>query len=644
MQILELCIYGNNKKKRSLKFQLGKVNIITGSSTTGKSVVGDIIEYCLGGDSCEIAAGIVRNSVSWYGVLLQFDNERIFVARQNPSSKRQSTNKFYYIVGNNSLSTPDTAEFNSITNTEGIEKLLSSKLGITENLNIPPLGQTRDSLEANIRHALIYNFQKQNEIATKEFLFHRQYENYMPQTIKDVFPYFLGILEKNTLELESKKRLLKRKINIKEREIDENKKIKGNGLKRATSLLSEAISVGLIDENLYINYKNYDELVSKLKLAVEWIPNENYSMMQGGMDRLSKLQQDLADKELELSQNKIDISDAKVFLGDIKGYTSEMEYGRKRLESIGIFDNFDFEDDHCPFCSSKLDEPLPSIDAIKNEAKNLERNLKSVTEDRPKLRKYIDEMQEKVEKIREDIKNIKSQIDGIYNKNISSSKIKDLNNRRSIVVGRISLWLESVEFLNDYDYINTEKSINNLKDKLEIIEKLLDKNNIEDRKESVLRRISNDMTKWAEELNLEHCENPIRLDLNKLTAIVDFPNRYVTLQQLGSGSNWVGIHLIVYFALHKYFIDNDCPVPHFIFLDQPSQVYFPSETDESKYDIRAVKKLYKFIFKRVKEMKGELQVIIVDHANFVDEQFQKYVLENWSKDGLKLIPDSWYNN
>ena len=55
MQIRELVLYGYNGKVRHLPFALGKVNIITGRSKSGKSAIGDIIDYCMGGDSCNIA-------------------------------------------------------------------------------------------------------------------------------------------------------------------------------------------------------------------------------------------------------------------------------------------------------------------------------------------------------------------------------------------------------------------------------------------------------------------------------------------------------------------------------------------------------------------------------------------------------------
>ena len=51
MQIRELVLYGYNGRVRHLQFALGKVNIITGRSKSGKSAIGDIIDYCMGGES-----------------------------------------------------------------------------------------------------------------------------------------------------------------------------------------------------------------------------------------------------------------------------------------------------------------------------------------------------------------------------------------------------------------------------------------------------------------------------------------------------------------------------------------------------------------------------------------------------------------
>lgn len=81
------------------------------------------------------------------------------------------------------------------------------------------------------------------------------------------------------------------------------------------------------------------------------------------------------------------------------------------------------------------------------------------------------------------------------------------------------------------------------------------------------------ISEWAKALDLEHSEYPYRFDLNKLTVMVD-RNRPVPLQQLGSGANWLGCHLVALLAIHTFLHRNKRPVPGFLFLDKPSQVFF----------------------------------------------------------------------
>ena len=90
MQIRELIIYGRNGKNRRLPFRMGEVNIITGKSKSGKTAIGAIIDYCLGGTSCNISDGVVRDNADWYALLLQFKNEQVFVSRKNPRPSQQT--------------------------------------------------------------------------------------------------------------------------------------------------------------------------------------------------------------------------------------------------------------------------------------------------------------------------------------------------------------------------------------------------------------------------------------------------------------------------------------------------------------------------------------------------------------------------
>lgn len=637
MQIRQLILYGKNGKVRNIPFKLGQVNIITGKSKSGKSAIGDIIEYCLGGDSCNIADGVIRENVSWYGLLLQFEEEQIFVSRKNPEPGQQSTS-YCYVKRGKVVSIPEIDDFTSNENVDGLEELLSQKIGISENLNIPPEGQSRNALTANIRHALYYCFQNQDEIAAKNFLFHRQAEDFITQSIKDTMPYFMGIVNEDALEKEKERSILKRKIVLERRRVEEKRMLQGGGIKRGTALLAEAKYVGLLSDSIAIQYDSYDSVYAALKSINEWSP---VSIENSGMDRLSYLQTELNKCLSELSELDEDIKNAKNFAGESRGYLEEAGHQKLRLNSIGLFEKLDFRPNYCPLCSKEMTSPLPDVEMIKTAISNLDKNIENVEREKPKLRKYIDDLEDNRQKMREEVQRIKDEIDGIYLQNQEADHIRDLNSRRAKVVGRISLWLESVE--KEEGLGNKENEIIKMEERLKELDKYLDKEAIEDRKQSILSRISIDMTEWAKQLCLEHSDNPYRLDMNRVTVVVDKEDRPVPLKQMGSGSNWVGIHLIAYFALQKFFIKSHRPVPGFLFLDQPSQVYFPSELDEKRTDIKMVNKLYDFIIEQVTASAGELQVIIVDHVNLSNEEFKKSIVEDWWGDD-NLVPTEWYVN
>lgn len=633
MQIRKIVLFGKNNEKRIIKFELGKLNIISGKSKTGKSVIGDIIDYCFGGSACNIAVGVVRDTTDWYGLLLEHEGELLFVARQNPPAGQASTGKCCYQFG--VVDIPSNIELAAPIDVLGLETLLSQKIGISENLFTPPEDRSRQPLSANIRHAMFYCIQGQDEIAAQKFLFHKQSEPFVPQAIKDTLPYFLGIINEQNLELSTERIRLRRECLIIQRSLNEVEQLQGNGLERATALIEEAKSVGLIDNTIIIDMNDYDSVRAALKEACQWNPVDIHI---SGLDRISFLQSQIKTDQIELENSEIDIENAKEFLQESDGYTAEIGHQINRLQSIGLFDSIDFSENHCPLCSAQLDKPLPCAVDIQNAVKRLSDNLSSAKRDQPQIHSYIEELQNAKQTIVDRIKESQIEIEAIYNENKETIAFKDLNARRARVVGRISLWLESVVIKDDS--ASQRERLKKKTQRIDEIDSLLSEDSIEERKLSIINRLSVEMTRWAEDLQLEHCDYPYRLDMNKVTVVVD-RERPVPLQQLGSGSNWLGCHLIALFALHKYFIQNHRPVPQFLFIDQPSQVYFPPETGDDNVDSQEIRIIFGFIQKIVKELSPNMQVIVVDHADIKEDYFQNSIVEKWWNEDQSLIPPSW---
>ena len=635
MQIKELVLYGKKGQKRTIAFNIGKVNIITGKSKSGKSAVGDIIEYCLGGSKCNIAEGVVRDNVSWYGLLLQFDANRIFIARKNPEVGQQSTSYCYYDAGAD-ITSPERCDFESNTNVEGIEKLITIELGISENVHIPEDSESRLPLQANVRHALFYCFQSQDEIAARTSLFHRQAEEpFVSQSIKDTLPYFLGAVNEEAISLVTERRSKERQLKLLRRELNEKNSLTGTGSERAVGLLAEAVKVGLISSETGIDKSDFNALYSALS-KVELVTT---AITSDSLDQLSKLQTQLEEKQEEVRLINNSILEAQKYIGDATGYNDEIIHQKVRLESIGLFEKLDFDAGKCPLCSGQLNPEPPSISLMKESIIALDKAISRVEKERPKLRRYIDQQEQTADAIRGEISHIKASIDGVYEQWENAKKIKDLNARKAAVYGRISYWLDNVK--PEPNSNDLEQKIKLIETRIDEIDSILSNDSIKDRTYSALSVIQTYMTDWAKSLAMEYTGHPYRIDISKATVVVD-TNRPVVLREMGSASNWLGAHLISMFGLHKFFITNKRPVPNFIFLDQPSQVYFPEGTTEEDMDIKAVEDIYNFIFERADDSNGKLQVIIVDHAKLETDVFKANTVEEWRDPDDNLIPVSWY--
>ena len=640
MQILEIVLYNQNGGKRALSLSLGKVNIITGSSATGKSAIIDIVDYCLGSSDCAVPEGVIRETVSWYGLRMQLNSSQMFIARANPDSDRSSTNKVFVEQGTE-VRSPDKPPAEANTTIQAVVTDLARKIGIAPNLNVPPPDQTRDSLEATFRHALLYCFQQQDEIAQKSTLFHNQSNSWIAQSIKDTLPYLLGAIREDHLVLQQDLTRAKRDLRRAEMTLREAEQVKGEGVSRGKILLEEAVDVGILEASgIPQEINKVMEILKKIRI---WTPKE---ITFPASNRLVQLQDEQNYLIVELNDKSEQIKAAKTFANEAKGFENESNQQKLRLESIGLFEDID-KNKNCPACSGKFKDTNPTVEAMRQSIKQIDKNLESVARERPRLREYIERLEKKSAEINQKLEEKREAIDSIMEEQGKAKRLRDVNLRRAEIVGRISFWLDNVKIIDESSHLKDEAY--EAKQKVTNLENLLDKDEKEDRMASILNIIGRQMSSWSEQLRLEHSGNPVRLDLTNATVVVDREDKPIPLKKMGSGQNWVGYHLITHFALHKYFTERGRPIPRFIFLDQPSQVYYPRDKDSefegsveglSDDDKDSLFRMYKFIFEFVENLAPNFQVIVMDHADLADETFKSSVVERW-REGKALIPQDW---
>lgn len=247
MQLDTLVIYNAHGDKREIQFRPGELNIITGESGTGKTSLIGILRFLLGGDSPHVPLGPIQDTVAWYGLVAHVGQTHFFIARPAPPHGA-TTSQAVLLIGEQNAPPMDTLV--PKVNTTDLVAYLGGLIGIKDNLFVPPEGQTRRALAANLRHSLYYCFQGQGEIANPDILFHRQNRDFQKQAIRDTLPYFLGAQGMDALRKREELNSLRRSIRKTSVELQRLVDIEERGLGLTSGLIAEARSCGLISRGV----------------------------------------------------------------------------------------------------------------------------------------------------------------------------------------------------------------------------------------------------------------------------------------------------------------------------------------------------------------------------------------------------------
>src|SRR3954451_15138894 len=100
MQVRSIVLYHRDGARvREVEFWLGKLNVVTGVSETGKAALIEIVDYCLGKDRHTVFRGPITDTVGWYGLRLLIDGRPVFVARKAPNPGRQASGEAVLLLG-----------------------------------------------------------------------------------------------------------------------------------------------------------------------------------------------------------------------------------------------------------------------------------------------------------------------------------------------------------------------------------------------------------------------------------------------------------------------------------------------------------------------------------------------------------------
>jgi len=643
MKIKSLHIYSHDGRRRDLTFELTGLNVITGRSSTGKSALSDIVEYCMGRSTFNIPEGVIRDRVSWFAVIYRFDGEEVLVAKPSPGPDHNSCSQAMVRRGPQ-VAPPDHNDLTVNDDDDGVETLLSRLLGIPENKTDVPLGSSRASYDANIKHTAYYLFQKQGIVANKDQLFYRQNEQHQPQAIRDTLPILLGVSSRDRFELESRLRIVQRDRRLNAKLLEQAKNTADTAEERAFGLLSEARSVGIFAPDEGVG----EPVVALLRRALAWKPTP---VPEDDGRRVTQIENELADLRERRRDTQRRIDAALQFAKRSEGFESEALEQRDRLASIKALPfNRATGEWQWPFAEANLALSSPIAQTLLGELEALDREMTAVVGERPALDAYLKTQREALQEIGEEIRTKEVELAGAIAANEVIAQMGSRNNAAARVVGRISLFLENLVPNSELAKLQAEER--RLKAKSEDLERKIGADDADQRLLSTLNNISMHMSGYVGDLGGEFAEFPARLDLHHLTVAIDRPGRPILMQRTGGGENHLAYHLAALLALHRFAAGHRHPLPRFLFIDQPTQVYFPSEAvyqqaggsierTEKDADLEAVRRLFELLRRFGERDAPGFQTIITEHANLRDDWFQAALVEPpWTKPPA-LVPDDW---
>ncbi|MDA5095021.1 DUF3732 domain-containing protein [Aliiroseovarius sp. KMU-50] len=633
-----IVLYSHIGRMRVLPFKDG-LNIVTGKSKTGKSAIIDIVDYCLGRGTYNVAEGEIRRKVSWFGLHLSNRGDEVFIARDNPGPGTSTGSKVFFRRGT-FANYPEIDEILKNTTENSLQQFTTQFAGISENQHRPESG-TRLPLSASIKHALWLCFQPQGLVASKDQLFHRMNEPYLPQAFKDTLPYFLGAVEEEHFKYMSELDELTKRLRLLEAQAAKRIQVVELSRNRISRMVNEGKRLGFIPQE----YQAIDDTVFNTLKQVSETSVDEPSLVQDFGKTIQNLRADQVSIQKRLGELNQDVVSARNFLSSQTDFSREVSESSARLKTIGFYKPEAEGSSTCPLCDSEVPAATPAIREIRESLERVDGMLSAVYRESPHIQAHIGELGMRISKLTQELKTVQRELVAAIAEDESARLAQNQLVARARYLGKLNDFLESSQPDKETDASNTE--IKNLQQQISAVKAHLNSDETHSKMDTFLSLISQKMTEYSGQLNLEHSGSSLRLDTKKLTVVADTEDGPIPLNRMGSGENWVGYHVLAHLALHWWFRKRGRPVPAFLILDQPTQAYYPSDRTEGGLDQieddedrQAVLALFKLMHQGCQEIEAPFQLIVLDHAHLADDWFEASIIEEWRGENA-LVPRDW---
>lgn len=639
------------------------LNIVTGRSSKGKSAILDIFDYCLGSSEDTIPEGIITDRAKLFFTVLRFPTIAVVTGRAASGNRCFLREISGLAVGNTLQLIEDVDTFftpNFFQPKNEYLKSLGRYFGVTlENIDTDPLQKEmtgRWSATPSVRSFPSFMLQHQNLVANRHAIFYRFEEKRKRDQAIDQFKIFMDIVGEDYFDLAKLRTDALYELKRAQAQIPKQDKIKEDYLTEFSNLLKEYEAFA----GQSLTELTPEEIWQKPKPALE--------RLTGISVRVDGLSSAFETRRTELRANK-----AELMAGIQKALNTRYLLKVSAEQASGFAESVtalpiptiaNLEHAACPVCASQSDVAEDEANKLSAAIHWLNGELKVSTYAREGFgeeRRVIDDELKKLRAALSVVEKALKPLDDEADRLVKSKSVDGSAQKAKL----------KLELAVERRVANPPSEANGMVDFWQKEVGKLDKQMSHYDVESKLWALQNDINAKMKSLGKDfdfedtYKAGSLKFDVETFDLWHERPVagghvKKVFLRSMGSGANWLYSHLTLFMALHYQFAAHaKCKVPPILFLDQPTQVYFPSTDDAEAFkadelrgdratiktvdeDVSAVSKMFtnlaKFCDSTLKDTGVMPQIIVCDHADKLPLQgnyvFEDFVRARWRTRGL----------
>ena len=390
------------------------LNIITGRSSTGKSAIIEIFDFCFGNSENTIPDGVITDNTKLYFLVFQINNTNLVLAR---NQEEKSTYAFFRVDPN--FPSPDYLKSEYFQSDYYLPlKAYKEELGRYFGINISSTDEDNNILNyrnkkgrPSVRNMTSYILQHQNLIANKHSLFYRFDEKEKRDKIIDEFKIFAGFVDQDYFIIKQQINDKKLEYEKKQREITQFKDEK----KKRSAILRELLEeYHMIVGNHLLQGYSAENMLEAPKIYLEKIQSDG-GITVNEQSNVFKEQY----TKLETRKNELLASRRKIML-KLENINSSIKYAKKYSETIDMITPISEaikEDSQCPFClqgnnntSLQINKLSDAIDWLNSELRKAPLMIDSFLPEKQKCEQELAAIDETLKHIRYEINKISNDL------------------------------------------------------------------------------------------------------------------------------------------------------------------------------------------------------------------------------------------